>query len=356
MKKVLHIIDSLGLGGAERLLVDTINSLPNFEHHVIILHHPDQLKGELIKKIHFLNLEWQNNWEVYKQVKRVKGYIRKNKIDLVHSHLFFSNVLARLSVPANIPLFNSLHSISSLDNYANKKLILYIDKWTYRKRHHIIAVSNEVMRDYDKWIGIKGKSTVLYNWINDAFFKTAVKTCISTDTFKLVAVGNLRYPKNYPYLIEAFKQMPRNVTLDIYGDGPLKEELQRDITNYNLNINLQGAQQHIYEKLPLYDAFILSSFYEGQPLSLLEAIACGLPALLSDIPVLREVAGENAVYFNLSDPGDLIKKIESILKGDTDIIKNVKPALQRITSFARKEVYINKVSQLYIEKLKESHL
>lgn len=352
MKKILHIIDSLGRGGAERLLVDILNNLKNFEHHLIILNDPEKLTEELNTDVRFLNLHQNSHWDLFKNAWIVRKYIRNNKIDLVHSHLYFSNILARLAVPASMPLFNSLHVISSLDNYSKNKLTLYLDRLTYRKRHNIIAVSNEVLNDYDQWVGLKGAATVLFNFIDDAFFQVGRPgAATSAATLKLVAVGNLRYQKNYWYLVEVFKHLPDTVTLDVYGEGSLRQELEEEIERYKLNIKLKGSQKQLYKILPAYDAFIMSSFFEGQPLSLLEGIACGLPAILSDIPVLREVTAEHALYFDLSNPMDLVNKLKAILHGELSIDQNVEPALARISSFAKKEIYLHKLRQLYTSRL-----
>jgi hypothetical protein len=159
--RVLHLIDSLTLGGAERLLVDAINGLPEMEHHVVVLNGPERLRPELPSACRFLNLNRKSNTELYTKSRIVRKYIKENKIDLVHSHLFFASVVARLGTPRQVPLLNTLHVISSLDNYTKSRLALYLEKLTYRKRHHIIAVSQEVLNDFDKWVGVKGKGTVL---------------------------------------------------------------------------------------------------------------------------------------------------------------------------------------------------
>ena len=126
----------------------------------------------------------------------------------MHAHLYNANILSRLATPKRIPLVNSIHAISSLAAYKLNRLTLYIERLTYRKRHHLVAVSKEVLADFKKYVGIKGPATVLYNFIDEKFFASHPKTEFSKDKLKLVAVGNLRYQKNYPYLVEAFKNMP----------------------------------------------------------------------------------------------------------------------------------------------------
>lgn len=333
------------------MVVDVIKGLPAFEHHLIILNGPETLRTELPATCRFLNLGRRSNKEIFKHVKTLRQYIRQQRIHLVHSHLFFPNIIARLSTPRRIPLINSIHIISSLDNYTKNPLALWLEKFTYRRRHHIVAVSQEALNDFDKWVGIKGPSQVLYNFIRDEFFTGDTKTKINTAPLRLVAVGNLRQQKNYPYLIEAFRYMPPAVTLDIFGDGNLQPELQEKIDEYKLPVRLLGSQTNLQRLLPQYDLFVMCSFYEGQPLSLLEAIACGLPAIVSDIPVLREVTGDHALYIDLNDPQDLVRKVKKILCGETNVLTNTKPLQERIAAFARKEIYFQKLTHLYQQKL-----
>jgi glycosyltransferase involved in cell wall biosynthesis len=348
--KILHLIDSLGRGGAERLLVDVIKGLNHIEHHLVILNTPDDLKSELPANCRLVNLNRTSNFQLPEKAFQLRRYINRHKIDLVHSHLYFSNILARMATPASVPLFNSLHVVSSLDNYTKNRLSLWLDKLTYRKKHHVIAVSHAVMDDFDQWVGVKGSSNVLYNFIDDRYFQFRQKKELGRD-LKLVAVGNLRYQKNYAYMMEAFKHLPANVSLDVYGEGPLRTELQAAIDAGNLRVTLKGSHASMHEVLPTYDAYVMCSFFEGQPLSLLEAIACGLPAFLSDIPVLREVTGENAVYFNLDDPQDFSRKIASVMEGKTDVLKMTAPAYDRINSFARKQVYFRNLQHLYAQSM-----
>jgi L-malate glycosyltransferase len=351
MPRLLHMIDSLGLGGAEQLLVAIINNLKEFEHHIITLNGPDELRQELTIDHHFLNLHKVSHRQLFRHAKQVRQYIRQHRIDMVHSHLYFSNILARLAVPASVPLFNSLHTISSLDNYCKHKLTLYIDQWTYRKRHHIIAVSKQVMDDYKQWVGLKGPATILDNFIDDVYFQASDKTAISTHPLRLVAIGNLKAVKNYGYLLAAFKHLSADVTLDIYGEGGLRPALEKEIAENNLPVRLMGAQKQLHKVLPAYDAFVMSSLFEGGPLTLLQAVASGLPAIVSDIPRHRDVMGDHAVYFSLHDPMDLVSKLNAILSGELPILHHVKPALDRISSFAKKDLYLSRLRQLYQSKL-----
>ena len=350
MKAILHIIDSLGVGGAEKLLVGIINELQGYEQHLIVLSYPETLRPKIKANCRITNLDVQSGWKaIWPSAKAIRHYIRAHNISIVHSHLYISNVSARLGTPSDIKLFNSIHAISSLCSYEVNRLSLYFEKLTYRKRHRIISVSKEVEIDFKKYVGLKGPSAVLYNYIEEKFFAKKPKSDFNTDKLKLVSVGNLRYQKNYPYLIEAFKKLPSSVSLDIYGEGTMRNELQAAIDQYKLNIRLCGLRNDLHEVLPEYDVFVMSSFYEGQPLSLLEAMAAGLPVALSDIAVLREVAGNNAIYFSLSDHGSFGKRISEIMERKYNMPGLASASHERVNSFAHKQFYLDNLIRMYEE-------
>ena len=103
----------------------------------------------------------------------------------------------------------------------------------------------------------------------------------------IVTVGRLEPQKNQKLLIDAFSTIASAIpeyTLEIYGDGKLKEELQRQINNLGLNsrVFLMGTTNRILDRI--YDAtlFVLSSDYEGLPNTLLEAMALGIPCISTD--------------------------------------------------------------------------
>lgn len=348
MKRLLHIIDTLAVGGAEKLLAGTINGLKNeYEQHLIILKGPETLLAEITVPCHFTNLNCTSFSSLFLQTQKVKSYIKKNKIEIVHSHLYEANLLARLATPKSVRLINSIHAISSLASYKINRLSLHLEKVTYKKRHEIIVVSKAVLDDFDEWVGLKGKAQVLYNFIDEKYFTEKPKTDYSFDQLKLVAVGNLRWQKNYPYLLEAFKKMNGTVSLDIYGQGPMQGELQEIIDKNNLPVKLCGVNNHLEKMLPQYDAFVMASFYEGQPVSLLEATALGVPAILADIPVLREAAGDNAVYFDIKNPESFCDAIQKMKAGKYDLKKMAEANHTAIEGFAHRQQFINRLKLIY---------
>jgi glycosyltransferase involved in cell wall biosynthesis len=347
--KVLHIIDTLTIGGAEKLLVGTINDLPEFEHHLIYLTGSDALLSELNVHCRVFKLNARTKLGFLKSVFFIRRYLKKHKIGIVHSHLCLATVIARMACPANVKLFSTIHNLPSKSYFKSSKLLKWMEKFTYRSRHHIVAICQEVFDDYDRCIGVKGPYTILNNFVEDKYFQPAFKPMSYNGTLRLIAVGNLKYQKNYPYLIEVFKNLPRSIHLDIYGSGDLAYHLQSDIDRYNLsNIRLCGIRHDIEKVLLNYDALIMSSHYEGQPLAVLEAMASGIPVILSDIPVLHEVTNDQALFFDINDPADLEKKLRSLANHEIDLDVIAAANFKRAKRIAKKENYMVALRNMYL--------
>jgi glycosyltransferase involved in cell wall biosynthesis len=345
---ILHVIDTLGVGGAEKVMIGTINGMPQFQHHVLHLNGPDTLASHLPESSKVENLNYRSRFDIFRCAFKLRRYIQKNNIGIVHSHLPLATLVARIACPKNVKLFTTIHSLPSKNYYAESNLTKWMEKLTYRKRHHIIAICHEVFKDYNQCVGIKGAYTILYNYVEDVYHATEYQKANFNGTFRMVAVGNLKKAKNYPYLVEAFKAMPKNIHLDIYGSGPLEQQLKTEIEKHNLNIRLCGVRDDIQNVLPKYDAFIMSSIFEGQPISLLEAMACGMPAILSDIPVLREVTNNKAIFYKLDDVNDLVTKITSIADHKVDLDEYAQSNFERVQRIASKENYMHTLSKLYL--------
>jgi glycosyltransferase involved in cell wall biosynthesis len=346
---VLHIIDTLGIGGAEKVMVGVVNGLPEMNHHVVYLSGSDALASSLPKDCTITKLNYSSKLHLFKAVVSLRKYIKRNNISIVHSHLPSATLVARLACPRNVKLFTTIHSLASKNYFAESRIAKLLEKLTYRKHHHIIAICQEVFNDYKKCIGIKGPYTVLYNYIDDINFRSDFRKMNFNGSFRMVSVGNLKRAKNYPFLVEAFKQMPKNISLDIYGAGPLHDQLKIEIEKHNLNIRLCGVREDIHNVLPAYDAFIMSSIFEGQPISLLEAMACGIPAVLSDIPVLREVTNSNAVFFNLDNTDDLVQKLTAIANHEVDLNEHAAANFERVRKIANKDNYMFMLKKVYME-------
>lgn len=354
-KTVLYIIDSLaGIGGAELILVAALKDVHQSYNIIVVTLYP----GNVFKNIGFVCdkeycLQMKSRRDILFAAKKLKKIIKENEVTFVHSFLYWSTIVARLACGKKIPHIFKLATMVTEHIYKHKWYSRYaqlIDFITYRKNQVVVTPSREVLKDFDRSIGIKGKSKVLYNFVLDDFFNNQIEYQCSPNELKLVAVGNIKEVKNYQVIIDAFQLLSHlPISIDIYGFGKLKNTQHKQIIKNNLPIKIMGSGHKIYEILPKYDAFIMSSFLEGFGISAAEAMAVGLPLLLSDIKVLREITGGNALFFNphsAQSLGDLIKSIfenKNILKSYSEKGKTL--AKEKYT----RQKYVNDLLDLYKE-------
>ncbi|MDQ6901854.1 MAG: glycosyltransferase family 4 protein [Bacteroidota bacterium] len=315
-KTILHFIYMLGRGGAETMLVRVIKELPEYNNVVVEMYGENSFGNEL-QCDKYLSMNLKSLFSLPLAVIKLRQIIKSNHVDMVHTHLFWPTVVARLATPKKIPLLTTIHTsvLTSID-YKHWH-IRVIDKITYRIRKSvIIAVSGNSLKEYFAFLKLKPfKSHLLYTFVDIEKFNRKKFRKMKSDTkFKLVSVGALRPGKNFDFLIRVFSKLKNsNIELHIYGAGSMEAHLKKMIDECGANIILKGEVTNIVEFLPLYDLYVSASEFEGFSLSVLEAMAMKLPLLLSDIKSFREQCDDTAVYFDLNSEQDFIKKLNALI-------------------------------------------
>lgn len=356
-KTILHIIQDLNRGGAENILVTTIKELCEYRNIVVTLFSGNQFKEEFRADMYY-NLNMKHGLFFPFYVKKIRQIIKENKVDLVHSRLPYSNFLARLATPTNIPLVTTIHAYPSQTvEYKNKRMI-FLDKLTYRvHKTYMMADSKGALEEYFSFLKLKPfKAISPYTFVDIRKFNDTVKVKDFPEDgiFRLVSVGRLTIQKNYQYLVEAFKYLRDcPIELHIYGSGPLYNHLFKAIVEHKLNIELKGLDVEINKKLGAYDAYVMSSIYEGFSLAVLEAMAMGLPLFLSDMPSFREQGADVAIYFDLSNPQNFAEKIKSIYKNNMRLEELGAKAKSRVLENFTLAHHMSIVRNFYAEALED---
>jgi glycosyltransferase involved in cell wall biosynthesis len=156
-------------------------------------------------------------------------------------------------------------------------------------------------------------------WKPDASVRTALRRELGLeDEFLWIAVGRLEPVKDYPALLRAFAHLPESARLIIAGSGPLQDELLQLSTRLGLEkrVRFLGFQADVLRWLQVADAFVLCSLWEGLPMSLLEAAACALPAVATDIPGIGEVLvdGQTGLLAPVGDIEILAAKMRALMQ------------------------------------------
>lgn len=317
-KRILILIDSLKRGGAETMLINLLPSLNKSFNLVLVTlnNESDFLEDEVIAYANY-TLGHISSKDYPRSVSRLKRIVKKHNPELVHAQLYYSTLIGRMGVPNRIPFVFSIHSFYSKDAFEANRLSLYLERLTYNKRQAIISVSETVFKDYAAHIKVKGRNFVLNNFVNKVFFEKQYDFGNhNLSSIKLVAVGNLKEVKNYIFLLQVIKEVKDKifVSLDIIGEGHLRNDHKNFINTHQLPVKLLGSRSDVDKLLPNYDGFIMCSIHEGFGNAPVEAMAVGLPLILNDLDVMKEMSKGNALFYKSNDTDSLAQ----ILLGFSD--------------------------------------
>ena len=176
-----------------------------------------------------------------------------------------------------------------------------------------VVISTEIGKRFiKKYFKIPGKKIkVQYNYVETERFKPLAQTKVAD---RILFVGRLEKEKNLFALLDAVRQTP--YTLDVVGDGRLKERLTSHIKENNIKANLLGklANSELPQFYNRYAVYILPSFCEGMPKTLLEAMACGLAVIGSDIEGIRNIIQHQTTgYLCQTDPESILMALRTVM-------------------------------------------
>ena len=346
-KTILHFIFDLGRGGAEMMMVKVIKELKEYNNVVVTLFPQNHFVDELqCDKLYCLNLKSILFFPL--AAIRLRRIIKKNKIDIVHSHLFWPTVIARMGTPKKVPLVTTIHAFIATSVEYKHWYIRFLDKLTYRLRNNvIIAVAKGAKQQYFSFLHLKPyKAYSLYTFVDLREFNDSkrIPVEVKSTNFRLITVGALRVQKNLKFLLAAFTILKNEAfELDVYGTGPLLQEIKKVIDQRGIKVNLKGEVRNIAGIIQQYDLFTMSSTFEGFSLGVLEAMAMKMPLLLSDIESFREQCDDTAQYFDLNKVDDFVVKLRK-LSADKELLSNM-------GGMARARVIANYTIDKHIEGL-----
>jgi glycosyltransferase involved in cell wall biosynthesis len=355
-KKIIHFIFNLGRGGAETIVVAEIKGLPEYEHVVVTLFNTNHFGNEL-KCDKLICLNFTSLFSIFKGIFNFKKILKTEQPDLVHTHLFWPTIIARIATPKKIPLVTTIHAFIATSVEYKKWFVKFLDKVTYQFRKTVIVADAQgALDEYFSFLKLTPyKAQCLYTFADTNKFKNLYNQVDNTDkkVFKIVSVGALREQKNQQFLIKVLskiKDLP--VELHIYGSGELEKTLQHKIDTTGAKVLLKGEVNNIQEVIASYDLFIMSSTYEGFSLAVLEAMAMGMPLLLSDIASFKEQGADTATYFSLADETDLIQKIKIICTTSKASLQSMgENCRKRVLQYFTLDHHIDTLRKIYSENL-----
>jgi len=335
--KVLHVINNLGSGGAESMLLNFVKEAKQLNQaHEILLLVNDKVSYDYNPdiKINILS-ESTSRYSIFKLFQLCK-FIKKNNFDIIHSHLFPSQYYVAL---CKIILWKQIKIVTTEHNTTNNrrkyKLTKFLDKLIYNLYDQIIYISksvkNQFINDFPK---LSQKGIVIHNGIPLSIFNPIEKPKVD-NIFKLIMVASFTEQKDHLTLLKAMTLLDNKYHLSLVGEGIKMEYYKKFVIENNLNsrVSFLGFKKNINKLYNEHDVFILSSHWEGFGLVAVEAMASGLPVITSDVEGLKNVVENAGLLFKKNNPQDLANKIIA-LSTNPDLYQTLKErGIQKAKSY-----------------------
>jgi glycosyltransferase involved in cell wall biosynthesis len=320
---ILHLTASLFVGGGERLVLELAQhtNRENCKPTVCAFGQfgPKSLLAEFQKLGPSFHLIPSTTLYSPFMVRAVWQHIRDRQIDVIHTHLVDADIVGSIvGRLAGVPVITTLHNAP--ENYARQR----VDRRTLARLAaqyitiHLVAVSQEIRQQFiEQWHVSPERITAIRNSIVlNRFLDIALGTT-NNDRLTVTNIASLNPQKAQHLLLEAAKivltQMPE-VEFMIVGRGKLEQSLKEQAQALGIadRISFTGLRHDIPNVLAQSDIFVLSSLWEGLPVSALEAMGAARPVVLTDVGGNHELV-ESGIHGLLVPPGDAPALAQALL-------------------------------------------
>jgi glycosyltransferase involved in cell wall biosynthesis len=321
--KILHYINNLSSGGAEKLLTDILPLMQKEgnEVSVLICNSKNNLSEyeKLFKENGIKLIDLKSSLYNPLQVFKLSNLISRNRYDIVHGHLFPSQYWLSLS-----SMFVQEHSVFIKTEHSNSNRrqkyygLKFLESFIYKKYKVIIAISNSVKVNLDNWLSGNHEIEVINNGVNLEKINSESNnrsSIFSKEFINILMVGRFDgIIKDQLTLIKAMKDLPKNFKLYFAGEGPKLEDIKRKLIELKLDRNIEflGFRNDVYLLMQSTDINILSTNYEGISGVALESLASGKPFLGSDVIGVNDVVPDQSYLFPKANYKVLAQKILEI--------------------------------------------
>lgn len=323
---VLQFADALLRGGAERLLVELAVRL-NRERFdpAVACFRQEAFAEELATAGRPVHVVPKRRAFDLGLLLRLRRLLRRERIAVVHAHDLQSATYGFLAGRlARVPAILTVHGLGSF----RQRRAAWLLPWLGRRLHRVVFVGHWLQRVAAEEFHLRPRRPlVVHNGVDPAAFcpgppEAALRAELRLDAGAPVvgSVGNLRAVKDYPCLLRAFAAVRArvpNALLVLAGDGPERPALEALAGELGIeaSVRFAGRRTDVPRLLRLFDVFALSSQTEGIPVALLEAMATGLPAVVTDTGGNPEVAveGETAALVPVGAPERLAEALAGLL-------------------------------------------
>lgn len=372
--KILFVLDSLGLGGAQSVILNILKHIDRnkFNAELAFFDREGDYMSNLPKDITYYDLNAvRTRYMVFSLVR----LLREIKPQIIFSTLFKVNAainiavkLAGISPKVIIRSSNFLSSKFRVEPFYTNIL----SRWANKNADLIVATTKEMRSDMYKNFNIPFNQIKVINnpvdikFIDEMSHKPIKNSSIKINSLQnsplIASMGRLTIQKGYSYLLRAF-QMVRNklpARLFILGRGDKKEELENLAKDLNVDeyVKFLGFQSNPYRLIARADLFVLSSLWEGFPNALIEAMTCRIPVISTDCSSGPEeiiTSGVNGLLVPVGNVDILANAIIKVLTDKKLSNKIAKNGRKRVMDFEAEKV-VREYEKLFISTMDKNKI
>ena len=323
-KKIIYIVESFS-GGVYQIIKDLSNHLIE-EYDIIIAYGKREQTPKNFKKEFDSRIQWREivnftkNISLYKDIramKEINNLIKNERPDIIHLHSSKAGAIGRLINTSNIKICYTPHGFSFFKkdvSVLKRKTYWCIEKFLaiMCKKCTIIACSDS---EYKEAVKLGKKVKLINNGIEieklKNNFKEIEKHKIDWDKIKICTVGRIDYSKNPRQFNEIAKEFPE-IEFKWIGDGDLK--LKKMLLSKNIIITGWLSNKDVFKEINKSDIFILTSSWEGMPVSLLEAMYCRKTCVVSNVVGNRDVIENGKNGYIANDSNEFKEIIKDVIQ------------------------------------------
>ncbi len=376
LKKIVHIISNLSIGGAQLLLYDILKNIESeYQIYIVTIDSGHYIEKFRTHGFNVIDIKCKGliNPLIYFKLKKI---IKKIKPDVVHTHLlkadFYGRLAAKnLKVPLIISTCHNDSTIHKVSRNTRKNIFDHIDNWIIDFTNSYIVAISEKVKEYlieRKNGSIASRIKVIYNGIDvskekfllnrDEIVSFKNSMHLKEDDIVIVIVGRLEEQKGHLDFLRSVIPLIKkyNLKILILGEGSKRVKIENFIGNEKLdkNIFLYGFIDETQKYFEISDICVIPSIWEGFGIVACEAMLKGKIVLASNVGGLKEIIddGIDGYLYSLGNEKELNEKLECIILNYQNLKSVGLAAISKVKDKFNIETNAKEYFELYKEKLK----
>ena len=319
----MQMIDSLIMGGAERVAVNNANSISEAGHasYLCVTRESGPLEDFINEEVQTLNLRKRSTLDI-KSIRLLVAYIKEHKIDVIHAHStsFIIAAVAKIFTSVRVVWHDHNGNRVNLKGKINTAIKYFSYLFDY-----VIVVNNELHNWACTNLHVKNENVSYIQNYADLRFDDKEVTLAGTKGKRIVVLANLRNPKDHLNILTAFNSLDKELRDSWYmffvGEDKMddySQAVKSFISENNLvqNVHVLGVRSDTAMLLKACDIGVISSYYEGLPMALLEYGIASLAVVSTKVGECPKVLGDGkyGLLAQAQDSSDLATQLKKYMQ------------------------------------------